>query len=377
MLVAYLPLLLPAIVALAAWPVARHVTPGLATWLLTASSVVLAGATGAALGVLALAGALRVPVVASIGHMSARALRQGDPTGSIPVALVAGLILAVAFAAALRAAWRRARALAAAGHAAACLPEEGLAVVDDETADAYAVPGLTGRQGRVVVSTGMLAALDAAQRRALLAHERAHLAGRHHLFLAAAHLAASANPLLRPVERAVAYTVERWADERAAAVTGDRRVTALAVGKAALAKARRPPVGGGAEPANGSFIGLGPGPGRGPGSRGEGAAPGAVLAVDGHAGSRGPTGGRRGHPARRVHGARREARLSGAGPVPRRVAALLDPPPRLWLRGRLILAAAVAAIAVVSVASTGLAAADLHHVIEIAQAAAPGHLEAP
>jgi hypothetical protein len=343
MLAAYLPLLLPALVALVAWPVARHLTPGFATWLLTASSVVLAGATGAALGVLAVAGALRVPVVASLGHMSARALRESDPAGSVPVAASAAVILVVALAAAVRATWRRGRALVAAGHAAACLPPGGFTVVDDEAADAFAVPGLTGRQGRVVVSTGMLAVLDPPQRQALLAHERAHLTGRHHLFLAAAHLAASANPLLRPAERAVAYTIERWADERAAEVTGDRRAAALAVGKAALAKARRP------------------------GDRA--AAAGAVLAVDGHAGRR----GRRRGPS--PHG--RGERLSGAGPVPRRVAALLGPPPRLWLRGRLILAAAVAAIAVTSAAATGLAAAELHHVVETAQVADPGHVDSP
>ncbi len=208
----YLPLVLPVIVAMAARPVAVRLAPGLATWLLTASSVVLAAATGAALGVLVIAGALHVPRVAALGHVSLQALRGGDLAGSVPVAVVAGLTLLAAAAAALRAAWRRARALVAAGQAAACLPAGPLAVIDDETADAFAVPGLTGRQGRVVVSTGMLAVLDQAQRRALVAHERAHLAGRHHLFLAAAHLAAAANPLLRPAERAVAYTVERWAD---------------------------------------------------------------------------------------------------------------------------------------------------------------------
>ena len=237
----YLPLVLPVIVALAARPVAVRLPPGSATWLLTVSSVVLAAGTGAALGVLVIAGALHIPQVAALGHVSLRALRGGGLAGSIPVAAAAGLTLLAAVTAALRAAWRRARALVAAGHAAACFPAGQLAVIDDETADAFTVPGLTGRQGRVVVSTGMLAALDQAQRRALVAHERAHLAGRHHLFLAAAHLAAAANPLLRPAERAVAYTVERWADECAAEVTGDRRMTALAVGKAALAKSHRPP----------------------------------------------------------------------------------------------------------------------------------------
>ena len=50
-----------------------------------------------------------------------------------------------------------------------------------------------------------------------------------------------ANPLLRPAARAVEYTVERWADERAATAVGDRRLVAHAIGRAALAaKANRP-----------------------------------------------------------------------------------------------------------------------------------------
>jgi peptidase M48-like protein len=277
-----------------------------------------------------------------LGHVSLRALRGGDLAGSIPVAVVAGLTLLAAVAAAVRAAWRRAHALVAAGHAAACFPAGQLAVIDDETADAFAVPGLTGRQGRVFVSTGMLAALDQAQRRALVAHERAHLAGRHHLFLAAAHLAAAANPLLRPAERAVAYTVERWADERAAEVTGDRRMTALAVGKAALAKARRP------QPAAGSAR-----------------AHGACHSAAGQAPrARSMVRTRGDHRQRRA----RQVPLAGAGPVPRRVAALLDPPSGRWRR-RIALAAAVVAIAVTSVVAVGSAAADLHNVVETAQAA--------
>jgi Zn-dependent protease with chaperone function len=347
------PLLLPVIAALAARPVAGRLAPAVATWLLTVCAVVLAAASGAALGVLVLAGTLRIPQVAALGHMSLRALHDGDPAGSVPVAMVAGLLFATALGAALRAAWLRARALVAAGHAAACLPAGQLAVVDDETADAFAIPGLTGRRGRVVVSTGMLAALDHAQRRALLAHEHAHLAGRHHLFLAAAHLAAAANPLLRPAERAVAYTVERWADERAAEVTGDRKMTALAVGKAALAKSRRPP------PAEDCADNAGSssnpdGVRRMHGLHCAPNTPGAVLAVDGRADP----------PA---------VPLARGGPVPRRVAALLDPYPGPAPRRRLVLAAAVAAIAITSAIAAGDAAAHLHNVIEMAQAAAPGH----
>jgi len=68
----------------------------------------------------------------------------------------------------------------------------------------------------------MLRALSGPERRVLLAHERAHAAWNHYLFTTAARLAAAANPLLRPLAAEVGYTVERWADERAASLTGDR-----------------------------------------------------------------------------------------------------------------------------------------------------------
>ncbi|MFF5565468.1 M56 family metallopeptidase [Streptomyces sp. NPDC012623] len=93
---------------------------------------------------------------------------------------------------------------------------------------------LPGSPGRVVVSTGMLSCLDEGERAALFAHERAHLTGRHHRLLLAVRLAGCANPFLRPLRAAVTFSTERWADEAAAQATGDRRTTARAVGKAAL-----------------------------------------------------------------------------------------------------------------------------------------------
>jgi beta-lactamase regulating signal transducer with metallopeptidase domain len=83
----------------------------------------------------------------------------------------------------------------------------------------------------------MLRALPAAEREVLLAHEAAHLAKRHHLYLQLSRLAAAANPLLRPAARAVAQGVERWADEVAAEQVGDRRLAARALARAALARA--------------------------------------------------------------------------------------------------------------------------------------------
>jgi beta-lactamase regulating signal transducer with metallopeptidase domain len=77
--------------------------------------------------------------------------------------------------------------------------------------------------------------LEAGQRRALLAHERAHLAHRHHLHHAIAHVAAAANPLLFRLPGAVALSTERWADE-CAAETGKRTTVASALILAAIGK---------------------------------------------------------------------------------------------------------------------------------------------
>jgi hypothetical protein len=121
-----------------------------------------------------------------------------------------------------------------------------------------------------VVTTALLERLRPAERRALFAHERAHLDARHDRFLLAVQLAARANPFLRPLRTAVAYTAERWADEDAARSIGSRRTVARAIGTAALVS--------------------------------------------------------RGTPAPTLAG------LAAPGPVPRRVAALLGPPPavRNW-----------------------------------------------
>ena len=111
----------------------------------------------------------------------------------------------------------------------------GLIVVDDPRPDAYALPGM---RGRVVVSTAMLRALPAAERRVLLAHEASHLRHRHHLYVLAVELSAAANPLLRRVATVVRAEVERWADEDAASDVGDRRLAARALARAALARSR-------------------------------------------------------------------------------------------------------------------------------------------
>jgi Zn-dependent protease with chaperone function len=300
----YLPLALPLLAAVSARWLAGRLEPRTATWLLTGSALVLAGASGLALALLAATILGQLPLLAWIGHWSAQVMRRNDPT-SVSLAVAACLLLAAALAAAVRAAVLRGRALADAASVARCLPWSGrkLCVVDDPAPDAYAMPGLPGR---VVVTAGMLDALDARERQVLLAHERAHLAGAHHLFVALAQLAAAANPLLRPLADAVRFSAERWADEQAARITGDRRLVARTIGKAALLTRAR----------------LGTPP--------------TALAI--------------------------AASLRGTGPVPRRVAALLAGPPRQHP----LLLVAVLAVLALAVGSTLDAAHDLHELIQLA-----------
>ncbi len=91
----------------------------------------------------------------------------------------------------------------------------------------------TGRRGGIVVSTGMLSALGVAERRALFAHEQAHVRHRHDRFLLVGGVAAGVPPLAFAV-RQLRHALERWADEDAAAVVGDRLTVARAVTRAAL-----------------------------------------------------------------------------------------------------------------------------------------------
>jgi Zn-dependent protease with chaperone function len=110
--------------------------------------------------------------------------------------------------------------------------EGGLVVAEWTAPYAVAVPG---RPGHVLLTTGMLKALEPAERRVVFAHERSHLRHRHHRLVGVAACAAAVNPLLVPVRGHVGYLVERWADEDAAAAVGDRGLVARSVAKAALA----------------------------------------------------------------------------------------------------------------------------------------------
>ncbi|KIF07484.1 hypothetical protein PL81_01690, partial [Streptomyces sp. RSD-27] len=91
----------------------------------------------------------------------------------------------------------------------------GATVLEDPRPAVYCLPG---RSRRVVVSTGALEVLSERELAAALAHERAHIGGRHHLLVAAAGAYASVFrrlPLARIGGRTVPLLLEMAADDRA------------------------------------------------------------------------------------------------------------------------------------------------------------------
>ncbi|MEU9444738.1 M56 family metallopeptidase [Streptomyces sp. NPDC048304] len=297
-----LPLLLPfALPALARRALGR-LAPVAALWAVTVCAVVLAGCSLAALGSFMLIGLLKVPLFAAVGELI-HPLRTASDLVVLPAAATSVGALAVCGWTLVRSVLRQTRAFRAARAEAGRRPAAGdLCVVDSPRPDAYALPG---RPHRIVVTTAMLRSLDGSEREALFAHERAHNDGRHHYFLAAAELAAHCHPALRPVRDTIRLAAERVADEAAAASVGDRRLTARAIARAALA-------------------------GQGAHTERPGFAPAAT-----------------------------------AGPVPQRVQALLAAP--LVPRAGRAIAALLIACTAVSCAASVAGLADFHHRVEIAQ----------
>ena len=235
--------------ALSSIRLAKAVPPAVLVRLLAVGSLVGAATVGLVLVLTGLAVVGRIPAVAAIDGWSVTTLAETVPVPPVvgaPAAVLGAVLLA-------RAVWRTsciAAQLVRSHRLSRQLRGDGgpVVVVDDDTADAYAVSGLPGC---VVLSRRLLRALSPLERRLVTAHELSHLRHRHHLYVHAVDVAVAANPLLRPVAKTVRLGVERWADEDAARVAEDRRSAATAVASAALARVfapfsdtRRPPTGG-------------------------------------------------------------------------------------------------------------------------------------
>lgn len=169
------------------------------------------------------------------------ALGVGD-VAPVVAGAVGGVVATVGGGWLLRAAWRAARTLSTARNThirlAARLRGVGMRV-PALGSDILVVPSpervvycLAGRRRTVVVTSGALDALGEDEVAAVLAHERAHLAGRHHLVLVFARAVRRVMPplpLFWDAEAEIARLLEMCADDTAARRHGRRPLLAALV----------------------------------------------------------------------------------------------------------------------------------------------------
>jgi len=235
--VIYLPLALSVVFVGLSGLVCRRTSPRPAAWSVTVAMAVLAVSNVGAVALLAWPLAARLPPVAHLGGWRPGAVNHGVPVPEW-VSVLAALALAAVAVLVVRQVRSVGNGLVEIRRMHADLEPTGaaaVAVVHDSRPSAHALPPTVTRQGVVVLSTGLLDALDAEEQAAVLAHEHAHLVHGHRWFVVVAGLAAAVNPLFWPGREDLAFALERWADEDAAACTS-RMVTARALAKAALAK---------------------------------------------------------------------------------------------------------------------------------------------
>jgi Zn-dependent protease with chaperone function len=204
---------------------------GLAAWLAAISSALAAGLT--ALGLLARAAIAGWPTFArtvcesvSAGTCPPGVYRSAAYELGLAIAALLGglamILFGLRYGRSLRRSERRTRAHAEAARITGRPVEggDGAFVLDATRPAVYCVPG---RPPIIVLTTGALAVLDPEQLTAVLAHERAHLAGRHHLLLAVTRSLAAVAPAVPLFARgtgAVARLAEMRADDVAARRVG-------------------------------------------------------------------------------------------------------------------------------------------------------------
>jgi Zn-dependent protease with chaperone function len=229
----YLPLLASLIFAVAGPRlVARWLRPVSGAWALTVGAALCAAASVWSL--VLLAGTL-IDEISPAGRPRLGVVERPAPVSDLVALAAAGLL--VTGAVRLARGLRRDRAIHRDLRRLCADSASDLVVLADPAAQAFAVPG---HGGHIVVSSGMLGALTAPERRVLIAHERCHLSSGHHWHTGVVRAASTINPLLAPLVGASRYLCERWADEVAAGEVGDRRLAATSLAHAALAAAGVP-----------------------------------------------------------------------------------------------------------------------------------------
>ena len=214
----------------------RVARPALATWLLSVGSVISAASTLTVLTLMSLPLIGRDDALMDYANVSVRLLDKDTGSGIVVAAAALGtqLVLLVRFCRQLR---LQLKSRAEAAHllrSTGAVPGQ-LLVLPDDHVDVYA---LAARGGVIVATRGLVRCLSPEQRRAVLAHEHAHLRYHHHRHLSLLALAECLNPLLWRLPATGAFAIERWADEVSAA-SSSRATTAGALSAVAERESER------------------------------------------------------------------------------------------------------------------------------------------
>jgi Zn-dependent protease with chaperone function len=202
----------------------------LAAWQISTSFVAFGAILGSAM--------VAAPTLISFGRLPLQlesclvVLRHSDRSSPASVRLVAGLLVAgcltrlslTVLKTVKDTHRRRGRHRALLNIVSRAHIELGVRVIDDEAAAVYCMPG---GGGTVVFTSAALNLLSRAQQHAVLAHERAHLRGHHHLVIGWANLLATAFPRVRLLREANIHTarlIEMRADDVAARDHGRQSV---------------------------------------------------------------------------------------------------------------------------------------------------------
>jgi Zn-dependent protease with chaperone function len=200
----------------ASWP-RRLPRLGIAAWqVLTVTFVASVLLAGLLIAIPCLPDVMNLDAAAELRdhYCSARGILIGSTAAAASLTVISRLVWATVSVMAM-ARRRRARhdeTLALVGRPG---PVPGLVVLEDDQPLVYCLPG----RNRVVVTTGALNRLDKAQLEAVLAHERAHLAGRHHLVIMLARVLRDAFSCIRFLALAadqISGLAEMAADDSAA-----------------------------------------------------------------------------------------------------------------------------------------------------------------
>lgn len=233
----------PRVLAGAGW-VSRAPRLGIAVWYATLLAVATA-LVGALVALLAPWQAANAPVCLAWRWCVAAARGGYGTAGRLAAYIILAAVallatrMALTIARAIRAGARRRREhLETLNLAGRRSPELGVTVVEHPRPAAYVV---AGHQRRVVVTTGALQALSREEIAAVLAHERAHAAGRHDLIIDGIRLLHGALPhstLLACARRELGRLVEMHADD--VATRGHERISLARALVAMTATAQTP-----------------------------------------------------------------------------------------------------------------------------------------